>query len=295
MADRIQYYRRGEAELKEEVVMGHGLLRWAYQEKRSGFITRLLFGSSLCSKMLGLYFDSFLSKGQIRKSIASLDIDPSEFVQEPAEFRNFNDFFTRKLKMACRPWSDDPDVLVSPADGRILVYPELDGQTLVQAKGCDFTLNDLLPYVDSAFEGGSACVIRLCPADYHRFHFPCAAEIRDEQHINGSFHSVNPIALGLGINVFCENKRVCTLLESSVFGKIWFLEVGAFGVGGIVQTYRSDRVEKMQEKGYFKFGGSTIILVFEKGRIAFAEDLLQNSKGSYETLIQVGQELGRKA
>jgi phosphatidylserine decarboxylase len=193
--------------------------------------------------------------------------------------------------MDARPFDKDPGMLVSPADGRVLVFPILDNHTFTPVKGRFFDIRNMLPEYADRFTNGALAVVRLCPADYHRYHFPCAGNITEYRCLDGALHSVNPIALKRGPDVFGENKRCYTLIDSNTAGTVCFMEIGAFGVGGIVNTRSSGRVEKMEEKGYFKFGGSTIVLLFEPDRIRFCADLVRNSAGGRETLIKVGQPL----
>ncbi len=275
----------------EEAVLGEKWIRWAYQDARSGFLARLLFRSSFVSRLMGMWYDSGLSRGKIDAVIAELGIDAGEFAQPQESYRTFNEFFARHLKSEARPFEPDPQSLVCPADGRALVFPELDEDAFVPVKGHPFTIRKILPDAADRFINGSLAIVRLCPADYHRYHFPCAGQITECRDIAGALHSVNPIALASGADVFGENKRSVTLIETEHFGTMGFVEVGAFGVGSIVNTCCSGRVEKMQEKGYFKFGGSTVILVFEPGRVRFCDDLVANSNAGMETLVKVGQPL----
>ncbi|MGL4854629.1 MAG: archaetidylserine decarboxylase, partial [Lentisphaeria bacterium] len=186
--------------------------------------------------------------------------------------------------------SSDENELCSPADGRILVYPNVNENTLFPVKGAESRLADLCGEKMDNFIGGDVAVVRLCPADYHRFHFPCDGKIIKHYKVKGQYHSVNPVALKEIDNVFVRNKREVTILESK-FGKIGYIEVGAFGVAGIEQTYSTVEVNKMDEKGYFKFGGSTVVLLFEPGRIEFCQDLLDKSSDGIEVLVKVGQAL----
>jgi len=275
----------------EEVILGERYIRWAYQDSTSSFVEQLLFKSTLFSKIMGFWYDSFLSRGKIETTIKELGIDESEFLQHKSSYRTFNDFFIRHLKPEARPYSKDENDIVSPADGRVLVFPELEGDTFVPVKGYPFSIHNMLPGISDRYVNGALAIVRLCPADYHRYHFPSSGKIKDGKHIDGALHSVNPIALGSGPDVFGENKRSYTLLETEKAGVICFVEVGAFGVGSIVDTHSLQLVEKMDEKGYFKFGGSTIVLVFEKGKIEFSQDLIKNSAASKETLVKVGQTL----
>lgn len=274
----------------EEAVLGEKWIRWAYQDAGSGLVERLLFRSSLFSRLMGLYYDSPLSKGKIDSVIAELAIDRSEFA-EPAQYGSFNEFFIRRLKMETRPFDQDPKALVSPADGRVLVFPRLDGDAFAPVKGFPFSMKKMLGPQAERFQNGALAIVRLCPSDYHRYHFPCAGSISHYQDIPGALHSVNPIALASGADVFGDNKRSVTLIETEAFGTLAYVEVGAFGVGSIVNTKREGRVEKMDEKGYFKFGGSTVVLVFEPGKITFSTDLVANSLAGRETLVKVGQTL----
>lgn len=272
-----------------EAVLGEKWIRWAYQDKGSGLLERLLFRSSLFSRLMGAYYDSPFSRPKIDSVIAELGIDRSEFA-EPATYASFNEFFIRRLKPETRPFSTDPRTLVSPADGRVLVFPRLDEDSFAPVKGYPFSMRKMLPGVGDRFVNGSLAIVRLCPSDYHRYHFPCAGTIRHYEDLAGALHSVNPIALASGADVFGANKRSVTLIDTEAFGTVAYVEVGAFGVGSIVNTKREGRVEKMEEKGYFKFGGSTVVLVFEPGKVKFSEDLVGNSALGRETLVKVGQD-----
>ncbi len=293
MADNepIVVIDRQTGEPFEEAVMGEKWIRWAYQDSRSRLLERLLFRSSFFSRLMGKWYDSGFSKGKIGVAIEELSIDAGEFAESKESYRSFSDFFTRHLRPEVRPFSTDPQSLVCPAEGRALVFPALDEDVFVPVKGHPFTIRKMLPGRADRFINGALAIVRLCPADYHRYHFPCAGEIMEYRDIGGALHSVNPIALGSGADVFGENKRSTTLIETEYFGTVAFVEVGAFGVGSIVNTRCSGHVEKMEEKGYFKFGGSTVILVFEPDRIRFCEDLVANSNAGKETLVNVGQPL----
>ena len=275
----------------EETVLGEKWIRWAYQDAKSGILERILFGSTCISKLMGKWYDSSFSKGKIHAFIEELAIDVDEFAQPKESYGSFNAFFTRKLKPDARPFSMDPRRIVSPADGRALVFPTLDEDTFAPVKGHPFGVRKMLPGHADLYSNGALAIVRLCPADYHRYHFPCAGDIIEHQRIAGALHSVNPIALASGRDVFGANQRSYTLIDTEQVGTLCFMEIGAFGVGGIVNTRCSGQVKKMDEKGYFKFGGSTVVLVFEPGRIRFCEDLVANSATGRETLVKVGQPL----
>lgn len=275
----------------EEPVLGEKWIRWAYQDSKSGWMEKLFFRSAWFSKLMGRWYDSSFSRGRIQSAIDELHIDESEFACSKESFRSFNEFFVRYLKPEARPFSKDSNTIVSPAEGRVLVFPQLKGDTFVPVKGYNASIQKILHNRAKPFLNGALAIVRLCPADYHRYHFPCDGDILDYIDYSGALHSVNPIALANAKDVFGENKRSCTLIQSANAGKIAYVEVGAFGVGSIVNSVCSGTVKKMDEKGLFKFGGSTVILVFEPGKVAFSEDLLANSAAGKETLIKVGQPL----
>ncbi|KIC39123.1 archaetidylserine decarboxylase [Leisingera sp. ANG-M7] len=287
--DPILVVDRETGETFEEAVLGEKWIRWAYQNASAKPVEKLLFRSSLISRLMGAWFDSRFSKSKIAAVVEELSIDMSEATDPADSYGCFNDFFVRNLRPEARPFSADPNDIVSPADGRVLVFPELAEDVFVPVKGYPMSVRTMLPGVAEQFIGGALAIVRLCPADYHRYHFPAAGRITAAQDIPGALHSVNPIALGAGPDVFGENKRTWTLIETETLGSYCFVEVGAFGVGSIVNTRTSGAVQKMDEKGYFKFGGSTVVVVFEPGKVRFADDLVANSAKGRETLVKVGQ------
>ncbi|MFV1492092.1 archaetidylserine decarboxylase [Phaeobacter sp. JH20_36] len=289
--DPILVVDRDTGDTFEEVVLGEKWIRWAYQNASAKPVEKLLFRSALISRLMGAWFDSSLSRGKIQTVVDDLAIDMSEATEPTENYATFNAFFARHLRPEARPYSDDPSEIVSPADGRVLVFPELAEDVFVPVKGHPMSVRTMLPGISDRFVGGALAIVRLCPADYHRYHFPAAGRITAAQDIPGALHSVNPIALGAGPDVFGENKRSWTLIDTDTIGSYAFVEVGAFGVGSIVNTRTSGAVQKMDEKGYFKFGGSTVVVVFEPGRVQFSDDLVTNSARGRETLVKVGQPL----
>jgi phosphatidylserine decarboxylase len=293
--EAILYCDRRTGEVLREVVLGDGVIRWAYRALSGRLCAPLLFGNSIPSRLLGWYFDSRFSRGRIAKIIADLDIDASEFACAPDSFASFNDFFSRRLRGDARPFASDPKLLLSPADGRLLVYPEVHAQAKIRVKGVDGPVCELFDRPIDDFDGGSAAVVRLCPADYHRYHFPCDGTVAETRRIRGRYDSVNPVALAARPRIFCRNKRTYTLIDTDAFGRYAFVEVGAFGVSGIHRTYEGTEVTRMQEMGYFDFGGSTIVLLFRAGAVTFDADLEENSAKGVETLVRAGETIARSS
>lgn len=291
---QIFVYDRQKKELIKEIVLGDVFLRLAYHSPLKKLCSWLLFRNAFLTRLLGRYCDSTYSKYKIRKTIKELKIDPEEFADPIDSYKTFNEFFYRKLKKDARPFDRDPSVFCSPADARLTVYPRLEENLCIPVKGAKFTISELLgkPHEEiSQYDGGVVMVFRLCPADYHRYHFPAKGKILDHWRIDGQLHSVSPIALRLGIKIFQYNTREITLLNLDDFGQVAYVEVGAFGVAGIETTHQGDVFDKMDEKGYFKFGGSTIILVFEPNRICIDHDLEERSSRGVESLVRAGEHI----
>ena len=138
-------------------------------------------------------------------------------------------------------------------------------------------------------------IVRLAPADYHRFHFPADGKISMSRKIEGYYYSVSPHAIRQNFRIFCENKREYSILSTEKFGDICIAEIGATMVGGIKQTYEPDTfVKKGDEKGYFYFGGSTVIMFLEKDRVEIDRDILENSINGIETKVFMGEGIGKK-
>ena len=292
----IAYIDRKTGQRCIEKVYGHMALSLLYGDGLwkglfSKLVLPLLAHFPLFSILYGYFQKRPRSAKKIAPFIRAYGIDADEFVEK--EFISFNEFFIRKLKQERRPIVADPNVLAMPADGRYLVYPQFD-QFLV--KGKEFSLVDFLQNsaMASRYRAGSMAIIRLCPTDYHRFHFPCDGVASSAQLINGPLFSVNPMALRRRMSILSENKRMVTEIETGRFGTILYAEVGATSVGSIHQTYVRGPVKKGAEKGYFEFGGSCVVLLFERGRMVFDEDLVANTQRGLETRANFGESLGKR-
>ena len=285
----ISYYNRQTCQMEEERVLGDSMLRLAYLSPIRGMLRWPLFACSLFSRLMGRYCDSGFSRRKIQSTIDSLGIRMEQFVVPEGGFSSFNDFFARHVKPGARPIAESG--LCSPADARLLVFPHLSGGTCVPVKGASYTLEELVQDAElaSRFHDGSLAVFRLCPADYHRYHFPAAGRMLRQWRIPGSYHSVNPIALEQGFKVFTSNVREISHLELEAFGEALYIEVGAFGVASIRQTFKGGEFGRGEEKGYFAFGGSTVILVLRKEAATYDADILEHSEKNIETLVRMGE------
>lgn len=291
-SDPIKYIDRTSDELKIEKVPGEYWLNWLYNNpigelSLNGFVKR-----KALSEWYGNKMDSPESVDKIAEFVEGYGVDLSEAQKQ--EFTSFNDFFYRKLKTNARKIDNDSTVLASPADGKIFAYADITNQDFI-VKGYKFNLKEYLQNNDLAkqFEGGSLIIVRLCPTDYHRLHFPFDGIVKQKNtKIEGDLYSVSPIAIKHKVELFCMNKREYTILNSVVFGDVVYSEVGATMVGSIIQTHKGSTFSKADEKGYFKFGGSTVIMLFEKGRLKIDDDLLDNTQNGLETAVLMGERLG---
>ena len=271
-------------------------MRWTYGTRTGRFVLAALIKRAVFSKWYGWRMDRPRSKAKVLPFIADFDLDAAEFICDPEEFQTFNEFFFRKLKPAARPIHDAEDAAVFPADGRHLCIPNLSKSGGLFVKGETFSLSTLLgdDTLIEQFKNGSLLLSRLCPTDYHRFHFPVGGVPGQSKQMNGPLYSVNPIALRRNIQILATNKRELTVLETESCGRVLLLEIGATCVGSIVQTFSpGDKITKGAEKGFFKFGGSSTITIFEPGRITFADDLVENSKQNCELYARMGDVMGQ--
>lgn len=293
----IQVYDRNSKSYEEELIAGKKYIEWTYESPVGKNITELIAKRKIFSKLYGLYCDTKHSAKKISSFVEDFDIDMNLAQKKISEFKSFNDFFVRKLVPEARPVDKNPDVLISPGDGRITVYENINLNNIVQIKNMTYSLKELIndDSIAEKYCEGVCIILRLCPTDYHRFHFVDSGIPTKTHAIKGYYYSVNPIALNSVPKLFCENKREWSILHSDNFGDILTIEVGATCVGSIIQTYTPDKkINKGDEKGYFKFGGSTTILFFEKDKIKIDSDILEQSKIGFECKVNCGEHIGTK-
>ncbi|SCU85941.1 LADA_0D10990g1_1 [Lachancea dasiensis] len=243
----------------------------------------------------GKKFDSPASVRQIVPFIKFHSLDISEC--EETVYQTFNEFFYRKLKPGSRaPEVAEPEILLSPADCRSTVFSSIKTSTEIWIKGRNFSLGKLTGGYHPEIFNDASCsigIFRLAPQDYHRFHSPCNGLIGKPMEISGEYYTVNPMAVRTELDVFGENVRLVLPIHSKEFGTVLFIAVGAMMVGSILLTCgEGDSIERGQELGYFKFGGSTILLVIPSQNVQFDTDLLLNSSERIETLVKVGMSIG---
>ncbi|WP_201456405.1 phosphatidylserine decarboxylase [Chlamydia sp. 17-3921] len=292
---KLQYIDRLTKERVVEPIFYEKTMRFLYNSKIGKVLSILLSRNPFFSRFYGWVQRRSWTRKQIAPFVARYKISEKELEQPITAYKSFNDFFIRKLILEARPVCPGDHVCITPVDGRYLVYPNIADFNTFVIKSKYFSLPKLLgdSQLVEQYALGSMVIARLAPFDYHRFHFPCDCIPEETRLINGHLFSVHPMAIKNNFILFCENKRAITVLRSEIFGKVLYLEVGALNVGSIEQTFSLGKpYRKGEEKGFFSFGGSTVILLFLPHSIRFEDDLLRNSRMGLETRCLMGQALG---
>ena len=242
------------------------------------------------SRAAGWFLSTRMSRVFIRPFIRASGIDMTQF--EETEYRSYNEFFSRRIRPDARPVRLEPEVLISPCDSKLTVLP-ITQEGRFTLKHTVYTVSSLLKDQELAakYEGGYAMIFRLTVDDYHRYCYVADGKKSGNVRIPGVLHTVNPIANDV-YPIYKENAREYSLLHSDTFGDILMMEVGALLVGRIVNHHGEAEIRRGQEKGYFQFGGSTVVLMTEKGRVMIDEDILANSCDHFETIVRMGEKIG---
>ncbi len=282
--------------MQEEKVFEQTFMDIFYGTWAGRLITGALLSRNCISKCYGWLQKRPNSVRRIPPFVEEFNIDTDELEKPVGHYKNFNEFFKRRLKPDARPVDMAKTALISPADGRLLTYSVQD-DLIIPVKGAGFTISELLGDNEATepWKNGTCIKIRLAPCDYHRFCY-----IDDGYHgpvipIKGKLHSINPLALKHGLRILQTNKREFAVLRTENFGKVIHIDVGAMTVGSIHQHLRNGgRFSKGDEKGYFEFGGSTIILLFEPGIVMMDKDIKEFSQRGIETMVRYGSKIGQR-
>jgi phosphatidylserine decarboxylase len=292
----VMIYNRAAGRLEPEIVLGEGLMRLLYGNRAGGVLADVVLTRRFFSRLVGWLHRSSPSRRKIAGVAARLRIDLSECEKRVEEFTSFDDFFTRALRTDARPIDRRPEAVVSPCDARLLAFPAVARDLVVRVKGSAVSVRALVADERLAESHGCGTLLlyRLCPADYHRFHFPEDCVPGPAVRIAGKLHSVHPLALVTGRRILDTNLRERTILESrNGAGTIVMVEIGALCVGSIVQTFAPGvAARRGDEKGMFRFGGSTVAVLYEPGRVRVDKDILEHSAAGVETLVRVGMAVG---
>lgn len=241
--------------------------------------------SKVCGRFLDSRLSGFLVPGFVKRHHILLD------QCRQTGFKTFNDCFTRQLAAEARPIDSDPDHLIAPCDGLMSAYRIQEGQ-VIPVKQSTYTISSLLrsKRLANYYRNGICLVIRLRTDHYHRYCYIDSGMKGKNHVIPGKLHTVRPIALA-GHPVFTENSRSFTIIKSDQFGPVIQMEVGAMLVGKIVNHHNEGRVTRGDEKGYFKYGGSTVIILIQENRASIATQFFEATRAGREIPVRMGQKL----
>lgn len=258
-----------------------------------GRVTLNPFVKSACfSKLVGKFMDSHLSRVIIKPFIKLSKINTDDY--ECKKYQSFNDFFIRKIKAEKRVIIKDDNAFISPCDAKFTCF-KIRNNLIFDVKHSKYSVSSIIrdSKLASSFKGGYAMVFRLSPDDYHRYCYIDDGKIIKNYKIDGLFHTVNPVSYE-HFKVFKENTRECTLLETKHFKTVMYTEVGALLVGKIHNHKKLGSFKKGEEKGYFMYGGSTIVILVQKNCLIIDKELVSNSKKGLETYVKYGEKIGEK-
>ncbi len=279
----MKIYDRFAKEFREELEYGGESLKFLYNTMPGRIMLKLFFCRKIYSELNAAYMKSRLSAGKVYPFIEKYGIDFNGC--EKTDFKSFDDFFTRKYDFSavCKP-----NELISPCCGRLSVYSISGGLTL-KIKGSLYTLSELVGNIDTfGFCGGVCLVFRLAIEDCHRYVFCDDGEVLRVENIPGVLHTVRPISEKY--RVFAHNHRIVTLMNTEHFGEVVQIEVGALQVGKI-NNRDIKRFSRMEEKGFFSFGGSTIIQLFKRNAVLIDKDIIKMSENGIEVLVKTGEKI----
>lgn len=281
----MKVYDRAAKTYREEKEYGGKSLEFLYHTVPGRILLKAFFCRRIYSNLHGIWMKSPLSARKIKPFIQKYHIDLSDC--ERRDFKSFDAFFTRQCSF--RPDAGE-EALISPCQGRLTVYG-IDEELAFKIKGGIYTLPELVGnrFDLSQYAGGICLVYRLAVQDCHRYFFCDEGEILSTEEIAGVLHTVRPISESY--RVFSHNHRICTLMRTKHFGDVIQIEVGALQIGRI-NNHGLTRFSRMEEKGYFSYGGSTIVQMFPKGTISVDEDIQKFSERGTEVLVRAGEKIG---
>ncbi len=244
------------------------------------------------TKLSGYFMNSRLSNIISFILIRKYKINKEEYVN--SKFNSYNDFFTRKKQSKYLNIDKNPNNLIAPADSKLTVY-NIKSNNEFKIKDSYYNIYDLLDgnRISEEYDNGKILIFRLETSDYHRYCYIDDGSKGVNIYIKGVFHTVRNIALKK-YNIYKKNAREYTIMNTKNFGKVIEVDVGAMIVGRINNHHGDYKFKKGEEKGYFEFNGSTIVLLFKKGYIDIDEDILINSKNGIETIVKYGEKIGTR-
>lgn len=272
---------------EERTLEYSGIVLFLYTSIPGRIILKLI-NNRFVSKIVGKYMNSRLSIRRISKTIKENDIDMNLF--EKKDYQSFNDFFIRKKKNINIDMNNDH--FIAPCDSKLLAI-KLNKDSSFDIKGSQYNLKNIINEdLTNEYCNGYALIFRLEVSDYHRYHFIDNGTRDEYKYIKGRLNTVQPIAYNK--KIFHTNSREYTILHTENFDDIIDIDVGALCVGKISNNKNINEFKKGDEKGYFEFGGSTIILFVKDRKLIIDNDILLNSTLGKETVVSCGEKIGVK-
>ncbi|MBK9137951.1 MAG: phosphatidylserine decarboxylase [Verrucomicrobia bacterium] len=296
-----QYVERSTGAIRTEQLVADGFIRWLYAREREepGRLMRALTSRRFTRLLGALRYDLYLGNRRTcgLTLLRQLGADPAECLDDPQTLDSPRKVFERRIRYwEVRPLPGPETVVVSPADSRVLLV-SLDPDSLLFLKEKFFTLDELLgpaagPWRER-FHHADGAVFRLTPDKYHYNHLPVSGRVVAFYEIEGACHSCNPFALVRAAGLHAKNRRAITVIDTDVpggsrAGLVIMVEVVALMIGEVVQCYSDERYDHPRPveagmflrrgapKSLFRPGSSTVVLLFERGRVAFDPDLTRN-------------------
>lgn len=286
----MKYIVRDRNSKKNIIIESNKALNFFYDT----FVGRMLlkpFISKWFSNLMALYMNSKYSIKRTNRFIKKNNINVYDYSKQ--EYSSYNDFFIRKIIDAKRPINGRSDVFISPCDSKLTVY-KINNDLTLKIKGAYYSVDTLVDKnIMNEYMGGYAFVFRLSTDNYHRYCYIDSGSKGENVHIEGVYHTVQPIALK-HYNFYKTNTREYTVMSTNNFGKVIQVEVGAMGIGRIVNHHQKHKFKKGEEKGYFEFGGSTIVVLVKKSMVKVDKDIITNSEEDIETNVKYGEKIGIK-
>ena len=250
-------------------------------------IIRLL-NSKNFGKLIQKTSRSSLSRWFIPLYVKVFHIQTDELDKPIQSFTSLQEFFVRKLKAGARPVKGIENEIVSPVDARVEQYGEVE-DTKIKVKGITYSIYDLLEdeEVIERYRHGMFIVLYLSPRDYHRIHAPANAIVGKQYELGGVSTPVNKLGMTLGKSPLSTNYRIVSDLKQEDGTSIALVKVGAMWINTIELTHPTMKLKKGEEIGYFSFG-STVVLLFEKGKVHLHPNLKRQS------IIKAGEPVARK-
>ena len=284
----MKIWDKSKNEYYEEIEYGKRKLEFLYNTIIGRLLLKIIFSSRWFSRLQALYQKSSISKYKIKKFIDRYKIDMKRY-KDVSEYKNFSDFFTRKRNIINNSNSNE---LVSVSDSKVQVFI-INSNLMLNIKNSMYSVKEIIDddKIVEEFKDGICIVYRLSVDDYHRYMYLDDGTFTNYKKIKGKLHTIRPISYKY--NSFVKNTREVSIMNTNNFGKVIQIEIGAMLVGKIVNNYNKE-FKKLEEKGFFDYGGSTIVQLFKKNVIKIDEEIIENSKNDIETRVEIGMKIGEK-